>query len=167
VPAKGSSHLEISKTSAGSSDASTPKWLSRLEFLQEAQSVAKDLGRQNAVWPKQLTTWAGENAFTQSASASTPLRIDGNVDGSTNKTREEQVKHLKPHVMPLLADLAIAHAAFFIATGSNLFQGNVVRALGGALNFNDNGLNVNDWNDDNRNDNIAAAVALPSRNQKP
>jgi hypothetical protein len=40
----------------------------------------------------------------------------------------------------------------------------VVRARGGALNFNDNGLNVNDYNDDNRNNNVAASAALPSRN---
>ena len=37
----------------------------------------------------------------------------------------------------------------------------VVRAAGGALNFNSNGLNDNDINDDNRNDNVAVAAALP------
>ena len=144
-----------------------PKDVSRLEFLQDAQRVALAIHGRTVVWPKQLTTWAGENAFTQSASASTPLRIDGNVDGSTNKTREEQVKHLKPHVMPSLEDLVIAHAAFFIATGSNLFQGNLVRAFGGALHFDDDGLHVYDWHDDNCHAFIAAAVALPSRNQTP
>ena len=44
------------------------------------------------------------------------------------------------------------------------FGQQVVRARGGALNFNDNGLNVNDYNDDNRNNNVAASAALPSRN---
>ena len=44
------------------------------------------------------------------------------------------------------------------------FEQHVVRARGGALNFNDNGLNVNDYNDDNRNNNVAASAALPPRN---
>jgi hypothetical protein len=39
-----------------------------------------------------------------------------------------------------------------------------VRARGGALNFNDNGLDVNNYNDDNRNHNVSASAALPSRN---
>ena len=37
----------------------------------------------------------------------------------------------------------------------------MVRAAGGALNFNSNGLNVNDINDDNRNSNVAVAALVP------
>jgi len=37
----------------------------------------------------------------------------------------------------------------------------VVRAAGGALNFNSNGLNVNDINDDNSNDNVAVSSRAP------
>jgi len=37
----------------------------------------------------------------------------------------------------------------------------VVRAAGGALNFNSNGLNVNDIDDDNSNSNMAVASRVP------
>ncbi len=43
-------------------------------------------------------------------------------------------------------------------------SGQKVRARGGALNFNSNGLNLNDYNDDNRNNNVSACRALPFPN---
>ena len=63
-----------------------------------------------------------------------------------------------------LCDLAAAHAAYFIATGKDLFARNVVRARGGALYFDANGLRVLDFNDDSRDYRVAASAALPSRN---
>ena len=40
------------------------------------------------------------------------------------------------------------------------FEQQVVRAVGGALNFNDNGLNANDINDDNSNNNVSSSARL-------
>ena len=39
-----------------------------------------------------------------------------------------------------------------------------MRARGGALNFNSNGLDVNNYNDDNRYNNVAASRSLPLPN---
>jgi hypothetical protein len=38
------------------------------------------------------------------------------------------------------------------------FEQKVVRAAGGAFNFNDNGLNANDINDDNSNNNVSSSA---------
>jgi hypothetical protein len=66
--------------------------------------------------------------------------------------------------MPELCDLAVAHAAYFIATGKGLFGGNAVRARGGALSFDADGLDVYDSYDDFRLRYVSASAALPSRN---
>ena len=141
-----------------------PKGVSRAQFLLEAQALG--VGGQNAVWPAQLTKWLNDEAFKSGESKITKLRIDGNVAGSTDKTRELQEDFLtkKGVAMPSLEDLAVAHVAFFILAGNDLFQGNVVRARGWALNFDADGLSVSDWLDAYRYDLIAAAAVLSPRN---
>ena len=66
--------------------------------------------------------------------------------------------------MAPLADLAVAHTAFFILTGEDLFQGQFVRACGGALRFDGYGLDVFNFDDDNSDSDVSASRSLPSTN---
>jgi hypothetical protein len=65
-----------------------------------------------------------------------------------------------------IEDLAVAHAAYFIATGKDAFAGNVVRARGGALYFDSDGLDVDYYCDDGGYYNVSASRALPFPNSK-
>jgi hypothetical protein len=140
---------------------------SRIDFLREVQALSPQLHNQNAIWPDRLDSWAKDKAFTAKVAASADsIAIDGNVRGSTNMNRREQETFLKGRdlAMPELCDLAVAHAAYFIATGKGLFGGNAVRARGGALSFDADGLDVYDSYDDFRLRYVSASAALPSRN---
>ncbi len=66
--------------------------------------------------------------------------------------------------MAPLADLAVAHTAFYILTGKDLFQGQAVRACGGALYFHGIGLDVRHYNDVSRHIGVSASRSLPSTN---
>jgi hypothetical protein len=97
------------------------------------------------------------------------LRIDGNVRGSTNHTFAEQVAKGWNDVA--VEDLAVAHAAFYLLTGEDLFRGNVVRAACSAtLMFLGEGLNLCHYPDltnshmDDASDSRAASRSLPSTN---
>lgn len=133
---------------------------SRIEFLREVKRVALELHGRPAVNAPCLEQWSGEQAFTEKISKG--IAVDGNVADSTRMTRAEQRR--KGWNNADLPDLAVAHAAYFLATGKDLFGGNIVRARGGALFFHASGLGVNDSDDDGRYDNVAACAALPARN---
>lgn len=143
-----------------------PKGLARIDFLQKVQAIAKEMYGRAAIYPARLEAWAADKAFAETPDNT--LAIDGNVHGSTERNRGEQESFLKdqkpPLQMPELRDLAIAHAAYFLATGKDLFNGYWVRARGGAFGFHGHGLNVNDSYDDFRSGFIAAATLLPGRN---
>ena len=118
-----------------------PKGTSRIDLLNEAQGIARELYGQDAVDPSQLEDWQKDDDFRSKTTSTTKLWIDGRVKELDAKSREEQERVLKEQMAPL-ADLAVAHTAFFILTGKDLFQGQWVRACGGALRFNSDGLYV-------------------------
>jgi hypothetical protein len=140
-----------------------PSGTSRIDLLNEAQALAFDLLRRNAVYPSWLEIWREDSAFTAKVTEALERTIDGNVRGSTGMTRSEQEARGWNNVD--LCDLATAHVAYFIATGKDLFDNHVVRARGGALGFSGgNGLLVGGCSDDLRSSSVAASAALPSRN---
>jgi len=145
-----------------------PKGASVLDLLNDAQKVARTLYGRDAIYPNSLKTWSSEKAFTVAASKALKLSIDGNVPGSTDKTGDEQVAILKKQdlQLPEIEHLAAAHAAYFIATGKSLFDGNWVRASGGALFFVVLGLRGVGFLGDDRAGDVAASAALPSRIEK-
>ena len=121
-----------------------PKGTSRIDLLNEAQGIARELYGQDAVDPSQLEDWQKEDDFRTKTTSTTKLWIDGRVEGLDGKTRKQQERLIEKQwgetQMAPLADLAVAHTAFFILTGKDLFQGQVVRACGGALYFDSYGL---------------------------
>ena len=139
-----------------------PSGASRLDLLNEAQALAPELISQPAVYPDRLAKWAQDAAFTTKVTEATSRSIDGNVRDSTWKTRAKQ--ETKGWNDVDLADLATAHQAYLIATGKDLFSGNVVRARGGALCFHVSGLRVYDYVGDFRNSIVAAFASLSPRN---
>ena len=140
-----------------------PKGTSRIDLLNEAQGIARGLYGRDAVWPDQLKKWQKEDNFRSKTTSTTKLGIDGRVEELDAKTRKEQERVLKEQMAPL-ADLAVAHTAFFILTGKDLFQGQVVRACGGALGFYSSGLVVNYCSDGSSDDDVSASRSLPSTN---
>ena len=140
-----------------------PKGVSRIDLLNEAQGIARELYGQDAVYPSQLEDWQKEDDFRTKTTSTTKLWIDGRVKELDAKTRKEQESDLKEQMAPL-ADLAVAHTAFFILTGKDLIQGQFVRACGGALHFHSYGLVVNSFSDDYSNFDVSASRSLPSTN---
>ena len=145
-----------------------PKGTSRIDLLNEAQGIARGLYGQDAVYPSQLEDWQKEDDFRTKTTSKTKLGIDGRVEGLDGKTRKQQERLIEKQwgetQMAPLADLAVAHTAFFILTGKDLFQGQFVRACGGALHFYGDGLDVDDDDDVYRLRDVSASRSLPSTN---
>ena len=140
-----------------------PKGTSRIDLLNEAQEIARGLYGQDAVDPDRLKNWQKKDDFRSKTTSTTKLGIDGRVEGLDAKSRKEQERVLKEQMAPL-ADLAVAHTAFFILTGKDLFQGQVVRACGGALYFDSYGLGVDDCDGAYSRYAVSASRSLPSTN---
>ena len=145
-----------------------PKGTSRIDLLNEAQGIVRELYGQDAVYTPQLKEWQREDDFRSKTTSKTKLGIDGRVEGLDGKTRKQQERLIKKQwgetQMAPLADLAVAHTAFFILTGKDLFQGQFVRACGGALYFAGYGLDVHFYYDDFSNRDVSASRSLPSTN---
>jgi hypothetical protein len=145
-----------------------PKGISRADMLQEAQAL---VGDRNLIYPDRLTKWQQDPTFTAVATTTQRIHIDGHVEGGDAKSREEQEAFLKAQglQMPSREDLAAAFVAHYMATREPLFGwydtssgwSFVVRAAGGALDFDSHGLGDHDVSVDYRDDIVAVAAALP------
>ena len=141
-----------------------PEGKSRIDLINDAHKLAQALYNRPGVYANRLATLQNDPQFTQAVTQATAAAIEGCVPNSTNMTRAEHETKERNWNDVDLRDLAAAHHAFLVATGKDLFDGNIVRARGGALNFNSNGLDVNNYNDDNRYNNVAASRSLPLPN---
>lgn len=114
-----------------------PAGVTRAQFLWEVQAVAKQLHGCDPISNEEFKRWMQDSRFIQQQSQETVVCVDGSVSGSGMKTRAEQDKFLaaKGLVMAELADLVVAHAAFYLATGKDIFKGNTVRARDGVVWF--------------------------------
>jgi hypothetical protein len=156
---------KITVLGEGKVSLTLPEGMSRAEFLGKVQPLAKEVYGGDAIYPPRFDKWAADKEFTAKPSSPVPIAIDGHVEGSTWKTRDEQVVFLDKQrlSMPDLSDLAVAHAAYFLATEKDLFQGEVVRARGGTLGFYSDGLDVGFYDVDVRTAGVAASASLPIR----
>lgn len=122
-----------------------PLGTSRINFLKEAQTLANELHGRNAISPIQLEEWARNKNFTHKVTQSHTISVDMHVENSRFKTIAA-MKH-EGWLNLFVQDLAIAHAAYFIVTGKNAFQGGFVRVRfdefnTGTLGFSKKGLAV-------------------------
>ncbi len=144
-----------------------PKGVSRIEMVQEAHAL---VGDRNLIYPDHLTKWQQDPRFTAVAATTQRIHINGHVEGGDAKSREEQEAFLTAQElqMPSKEDLAAAFVAHYMATREPLFgfyKDNdftyAVRAAGGALSFDSDGLLDDDIDDVYRYAYVAVAAALP------
>jgi hypothetical protein len=144
-----------------------PKGVSRIQILKEAQGL---VGERDLISPDDLTKWEKDLTFKTLAKTSQGIRIDGHVAGGDARTRAEQETVLKEKGLQMsrIQDLATAFVAYYIATREPVFgfYKNVnytfwVRAAGGALLFDSNGLSGCVIGDNYDFDHVAVAAALP------
>lgn len=144
-----------------------PTGTSRYEMLCEAHELVAGRDSRDLVWPNQLKEWEKDKTFQATSTTPEWIQIDGHVEGGDGKTRAQQEALLKSKGLPQanLEDLAAAFVAFYVATGGDLFEGQWVRAAGGALAFDSDGLYVRDVRDGSSHSNVAVASRVP-RNSK-
>lgn len=147
-----------------------PSGTSRIDLMNEAQALAYELFKHEAVSPLLLETWKKYSAFTARVSEDLERALDGNIRNSTRMTREEQEAKGWNNVD--LCDLASAYVAYFIATGRDLFANNLVLARGWGMPAGDavlsgaDGLDTDAYSFDHGLRDVAAYAALPARNGK-
>ena len=137
---------------------------SRMDLINDARELARALYNHPGVHPNRLAIWRNDPQYTQVVTQDTPVAVEGCVPNSTNMTRDEHESKDRNWNDVDIRDLAAAQQAFFIATGKDHFDGNIVRARGGALSFDGRGLDVNDSGDDDRYIDVAASRSLPLPN---
>jgi hypothetical protein len=144
-----------------------PRGVSRYEMLCEAHLLVAERDGRDLVYPDDLKSWGNDARFTASCESPERIRIDGHVKGGDEKTRKQQEKFLttKGLEQAQLEDLAAAFVAHWVATGEPLFGwyekddswSFEVRAVGGALYFYSDGLDVSGIGVDNSRGYVAVA----------
>ena len=145
-----------------------PKGVSRYEMLCEAQQLVA--GRENGrvlVWPTQLKRWKDDKTFQSSCVKPERIQIDGADEGGDRMHRADQEVYLTSKGLPQanLEDLAAAFVALYAATGKDLFEGQWVRAAGGALVFRGDVLLVDNSDNGGSGRNLSVSSRVP-RNKK-
>ena len=145
-----------------------PKGTTYAAFLTEAQELSIELHKANsdkyradqAVYPSRLQAFLDDAAFTKKATG-IEVVTDGCVSESHGKTRKGQETFLAENklTMEQIAELAVAHTARYLLDGQSIFQGQTVRAVGGALGFDDlGGLYADDINDVDSGDGVSSSI---------
>lgn len=126
-----------------------PPHTSVFDMLTEAQTLSLESRRIVAVYPSRLQKWSRRKEFLKKSPRSREVIIDPAVKGSEFKTREEQLQFLRSHYLTQAGapELAAAHTAYFVKTGKDLFDGNIIRVKGTKLYYGDGGLSEMDETD--------------------
>ena len=92
-------------------------------------------------FPPDENRWITDRWVDRKRSTPQTISIEALAPDTLNKTREKQERVLESQGkhMALAEDVAIAHAAFFLLTGEDLFRGQTVRAEGGVFQATDTG----------------------------
>jgi hypothetical protein len=147
-----------------------PRGVSRYEMILEAHALVAERDGRDLVYPNDLKRWGDDARLTASCESPERIQIDGHVQGGDEKTRTQQEKFLttKGLEQAQLEDLAAAFVANYVATGEDLFEGQWVRAVGGALYFGSVGLVVHDLGDVSSMSKVAVASRVrPSFAEAP
>lgn len=138
-----------------------PTGVSRYEMLRDAQKLVRTTP---IVAPSQLEEWANDASFKANSDTPERIHIDGHVEGGDVMTRDQQEALVESRglTLPPLEDLAAAFVAYYVATGTDLFEGKVVRAADGTLSFYRSGLSVSGLKDDVCNSYVAVAARVLS-----
>jgi hypothetical protein len=119
-----------------------PKGISVLEMLQEAQVLSLRIYSIVAIYPSRLKKWSRSRGFSTKRTREVTMSINTAVRGSEFKTRVEQVRFLQSRGLRQVSApfVAAAHAAFFVVSSRDLFDGHIIRCKGTKLYYGDGGL---------------------------
>lgn len=115
-----------------------PRGVSRLEFLERAQELSREVYGQNAVADFQLaSSYPQERAFCEPMTRPLLIAVDGCVRETLGKDFPAKVRVLQSLGLEEAPaeDVIVAHVAFFIATGNDLFMNKEVRARSVILSY--------------------------------
>ena len=104
------------------------------DMLTKLSEAAVRAHGRESVYTDVLDRWIGEASFNTATKAGTFIAINGNVPDEEVRTNRGKCASLP--------DLALAHAAYFLATGQDLFAGNVGCAKENELCFYTFGLDI-------------------------
>jgi hypothetical protein len=148
-----------------------PNNVKHSEFLNEAQELSIALREANgalywahqAISPAELQLWLADPTF-QAKGSGKEVVTDGCVPGSSGlgMTRGGQEEFLAKRGLSMeqIRELVVAHTARYILDGQSIFKGKLVRAVGVGLDFNANGLYVNNIPDNASHDYLSVAARL-------
>lgn len=97
-----------------------PQGVSRIELLSEANALIKD---RPLFHPQVFEGWTKTTSFITPLQRTERVCIVGNVEGLEGKALDDQRALLQKHGLQLATseDLAVAFAAFYVATGHSIF----------------------------------------------
>ena len=111
---------------------------SRFEFLQLVHDVASKLHGRPYITPERLAGWSYDGVFDKRGGV---ICVNGRLEDLLGESRAVQEAAGLDNVN--ISDLAVAHAAYFLLTGDDMFNGKTVRAQDGvALGFYNTGLDI-------------------------
>lgn len=124
-----------------------PKGVSRLELVDRA-IASHQTPDSPIVYPPVLRKWRGEPQFMTPVDKAEAIAIKGHIQGTQGKSTraQEEIITCKGYVMVNPEDLAVAHIAYYVATGENLFgwytprESFYVRTYYNLLEYGDHGL---------------------------
>lgn len=101
-----------------------PKGCSRIEILQEAQSIVKERDGRVPIDSLLLKAWTAQARFSRRIDSSESVCIQGHVEEAVGKSRGEQERLLSLRALevPSMEDLAVAFALHWVAVGGPLFK---------------------------------------------
>jgi hypothetical protein len=133
----------IIHTSNGRSVTMTlPSGLSRFDFLVAAQGAVRDLFGADLIDSDLLPEWRMSKRFAEASLLPRTIAVEIEIDSLQGHRRDEHALLLNARGCALASyeDTAVAFAAFWIATGSDLFAGTAVQTSYKGLQLNDEGL---------------------------
>jgi len=126
-----------------------PAGISIIQMLHDAQALSLKIHKIVAVYPYRLSQWSRDKSFNKHYSNDTYVSVETVVEGSALKTRREQEQLLRSRRLARVATpfLAGAHAAFFIFSRKDIFDGYIIRCKNSKLYYGDGGLSEMDESD--------------------
>ncbi len=145
-----------------------PKGCSRIEILEEAQRLTT---HRELIERASLSWFENNEAFHARAALSETIRIIGSIEGFQGCSLAKQKYYVQGRglELPSLPDLAVAFAAFYVATGQPISgwfskpreRAFWARAESGAIGFGAEGISLSNIPDDHDSENIGVAARIP------
>ncbi len=100
-----------------------PSGVSRMSLLEQGDSAVRESHGRGSVWGPVLQRWRQSREFSDAHPQSEAITIKGRIEGTEGKPAREQAAAIEGlgYEPATPWDVAVAHLAYAIATGGNLF----------------------------------------------